>query len=82
MINSNCQTNSSPEECTTIALRKERDSHADELIRLSVLTFGWGNCSNRYLKTNDWAEKAESMRKALEMNFRRRLKMKAFPCAD
>lgn len=81
-IESQCRMNARPEECRIDAQRGQSDPDADELKRSYVLGFGWNNCSTRYLKMNEWADKAESMRKAIETNFRRRFKVKAFPCAD
>lgn len=81
-IDSQCRVFANPEECRIEAQRGQSDPDADDLKKFYVLEFGWNKCSTRYLKTNEWAERAESMRKALEVNFRRRFKVKAFPCAD
>lgn len=81
-IASHCRLYASPEECKMSALQEGSRPDADEQIRAYVLGFGWNTCSTSYLKKNEWAKKSESMRKALEANFRGRFKVKTFPCAD
>jgi len=82
VINSTCQKVLAPrDKCRADALKKESGPNAGQHIQMGVLEFGWGNCSVPYLKTSD-LQKGESMRKALEKTFRRRFKVKAFPCAD
>jgi len=81
-IASHCRLFSSPEECRMSALQEGSRPDGDEQIRAFVLGFGWNTCSTSYLKKNEWAKKSESMRRALEASFRRRFKVKTFPCAD
>lgn len=81
-IASHCRSNANPEECRTRALQEGSRPDADEQIRDFVLGFGWNNCSTRYTRKGEWAKKTESMRKAIEASFRRRFKVKTFPCAD
>lgn len=81
-IASHCRLFASPEDCRRSALQEGSRPDADEKLRDFVLSFGWNNCSTSYLKKNEWAKKSESMRKAIEASFRRRFKVKTFPCAD
>lgn len=82
MTDAKCRTYADPERCRIDSQKGHGDPDADERRRSDVLGFGWNNCSTRYLKMNVWAAKLESMRKALAASFRRRFKIKAFPCAD
>jgi hypothetical protein len=81
MIGSFCQSFSKPTECRADFLKAESRPNAEDAIRLDVLGFGWNNCSTAYLKTGDLSHR-EAMRAALEKSFRRRFKVKVFPCAD
>lgn len=82
MTDTKCRASADPERCRIDAQKGHGDPDADKQRRWDVLSFGWNNCSTRFLKKNVWAQKSESMRKALEASFRRRFKIKAFPCAD
>ncbi|WP_340672443.1 hypothetical protein [Bradyrhizobium ottawaense] len=82
MTDTKCRAFADPERCRIDAQKGHSDADADEQRKSDVLGFGWNNCSTGYLKKNVWAKKSELMRKALEANFRRRFKVKAFPCAD
>jgi len=81
VINSQCQKTSKPEECEANFLKADNGPNPSERIKFDVLTYGWRRCSVPFLKTSD-LQKGESMRAALEKSFRRRFKVKAFPCAD
>jgi hypothetical protein len=81
MVEAQCRENASPEKCKAVQFSAESRPNAADVIRLDVLQFGWNNCSTAYLKTSDEGRR-ETMRAALEKNFRRRFKVKAFPCAD
>ncbi len=81
MINSQCANNSRPEICRASSFSAENGPNPEERMKLDVLTFGWQNCSTRYLKINNEQE-AETMRAQLEKSFRRRFKVKNYPCGD
>jgi hypothetical protein len=81
MIDSFCKGNSKPAECRANHLKAESKPNAEDAIKYDVLMSGWNNCSTGYLKTNDLNVR-DSMRHSLEKDFRRRFKVKAFPCAD
>jgi hypothetical protein len=83
LIISTCQKNSMPEECKAKHFAGEGQPDEEKRIRWDVLTWGWQNCSTRYLKTgNSVSEKAESLRARLEAGFRKRFRMTRAPCAD
>lgn len=82
MTDTKCRAFADPERCRIDARKGHSDPDADKQRRSDVLSFGWNSCSTSYLKKNQWAKKSESMRKALDASFRRRFKIKAFPCAD
>jgi hypothetical protein len=81
VVEATCQKNSRPDECKanheSAASRPNGEGH----IKRDVLDFGWTTCSTGYLKTNAFADRMEKMRDALEKQFRRRFKVKAFPCS-
>jgi hypothetical protein len=81
VINSQCQKSASPEWCKADFLKHGSAPNSGERIKYDVLEDGWNSCSVPYLKTSD-LQKGESMRMALEKQFRRRFRIKAFPCAD
>jgi hypothetical protein len=81
VIDSQCQKNTSPEWCKADFLKAESRPNLSERIKYDVLTYGWGSCSVPFRKTSD-LQKRESMRMALEKGFRRRFKIKAYPCND
>jgi len=81
MVETQCRDNGSPEECKAALFSAESRPNAKDAIRLQVLTYGWISCSVAYLKTSD-LRPSTSMRVALQKSFRRRFKVKAFPCAD
>ena len=83
LVISTCQKNSMPEECRARHFAAEGQPDEEKRIRWDVLTWGWQNCSTRYLKTgNSVSQKAESMRARLEDGFRKRFRMTRAPCAD
>jgi hypothetical protein len=81
MIGSVCQNFSDPNECRANFLKAESKPSPEDAIKYDVLMFGWNSCSTRYLKEND-LHLRDSMLEAIEKKFRRRFKVKAFPCAD
>jgi hypothetical protein len=81
MVEAQCRENGSPDQCKAALFAAESRPNAADAIRLSVLGFGWNNCSVPFLKTSD-LDRGEAIRTALEKTFRRRFKVKAFPCAD
>jgi hypothetical protein len=81
MIGSVCQSFSEPAECRANFLKAESKPSPEDAIKLDVLAFGWRACSTGYLKANDLRLR-DSMLAALKKSFRRRFKVKAFPCAD
>jgi hypothetical protein len=81
LINSQCANNSRPEICRASSFSAENGPNLEARMKLDVLTFGWQNCSAHYLKINNEQE-AETMRAQLEKNFRRRFKVKNYPCGD
>jgi len=81
MVNSQCRSNAEPDTCRADFFSAENRPNPVERIKLDILTFGWVHCSVPYLKTSD-LRKSESMRTALKMSFRHRLKIKAYPCSD
>lgn len=81
MINAYCRSNSNPEECRANFLKAESWPSPEDAIKRDILDFGWNSCSTAYLKANDLRLR-DSMLEKLEKNFRRRFKVKAFPCAD
>lgn len=81
MVEAQCRQNGDPEKCKAAHFSAESRPNAADAIKLDVLMFGWSNCSVAYLKTSD-ESRHEAIRVALEKNFRRRFKVKAFPCAD
>ena len=82
MINSLCRNNSRPETCRDGFISAERGPNPAERIKLDVLTFGWQNCANSDLKINSAEKNAELMKIALEKSFRRRFRVKNYPCGD
>ena len=81
MVEAQCRENGSPEECKAAHFSAESRPNAADAIRLDILTFGWTTCSVAYLKTSDESRDV-AIQAALEKGFRRRFKVKAFPCAD
>jgi hypothetical protein len=81
MVEARCRESDSPEKCKAAEFSAESRANAADAIKLDVLEFGWTHCSVPYLKTNDLRPRT-SMRVALQKSFRRRFKVKAFPCAD
>jgi hypothetical protein len=81
MINSLCAKDSRAEVCRARFLAAENGSNPEERIKLDVLTFGWQNCSARHPGVNNDQE-AETMRAQLEKSFRRRFRVKTYPCGD
>ena len=81
MVEAQCRENGDPEKCKAAHFSAENRPNAEDAIRLDVLGFGWSNCSVPYLKTSD-LRTGEMMRAAIEKSFRRRFRIKAFPCAD
>lgn len=81
VVEAQCRENGDPEKCKAAHYSAENRPNAADAIRLDVLGFGWTSCSTSYLKANDMRT-AELMRSGLEKSFRRRFKVKAFPCAD
>jgi len=83
VVVSHCQNNSRPDECRARFLSAEGRPDEAERIRVDVLTYGWQNCSTRYLKTgNSVSQKADLMQAQLLDTFRKRFSMKRAPCAD
>ena len=81
MVEARCRESDNPEKCKAAEFSAESRANAADAIKLDVLEFGWTHCSVPFLKTNDLRPRT-SMRAALEKSFRRRFKVKAFPCAD
>jgi hypothetical protein len=81
VIETECRKNFDPVSCRASFLAADSRPNPDEAIKLDVLTDGWGNCSVRYLKTSDMQTR-EAMRDALIKSFRRRFKIKAYPCSN
>jgi hypothetical protein len=81
VIASTCRRNASPDACEADFLAAETRSNADARIRRDVLDFGWKNCADSYLRDPYRRERA-SLTTALEKQFRRLFKVKAYPCAD
>lgn len=83
LVVSHCQKNSKPEECRARFFSAEGQPDEAERIRTDVLTYGWQNCSTRYLKTgNAVSEKAALLQARLVDTFRKRFRMMRAPCAD
>jgi len=83
LVVSYCENNSRPEECRARFLSAEGRPDEAERIRVDVLTYGWQNCSTRYLKTgNSVSRRADLMQAQLLDTFRKRFRMKRAPCAD
>jgi len=81
VVETTCRKNSRPDECRINSFAVERRPDAEAAIRREVLYFGWTSCSVPYLKTSD-LDSGELMRAFVEKSFRRRFKIKAFPCSD
>jgi hypothetical protein len=81
MIGSVCQNFSDPNECRANFLKAESKPSPEDAIKYDVLMWGWNSCSTPYLTANNFGLR-DSMRDALKRSFRRRFKVKAFPCAD
>lgn len=81
MVESRCRDNSRPDVCKANFFSAETRPNAEARIKADVLTYGWGNCTTRYLKTAD-VQKESSIRAKLEKGLRRLFKIKAYPCSD
>lgn len=81
VVDATCQKNSRPDECKADHHSAASRPNGEDSIKLDVLGFGWNNCSTAYLKRNAFTARTEKMHDALERQFRRRFKIKAFPCS-
>lgn len=82
-LTANCNTNSTPETCKARFLAAEGQPDEAERIKRDVLTYGWQNCSTRYMKTGNAISKtAASMARKLDTAFRQRFRITKLPCAD
>lgn len=80
VITSQCKNNYKPETCMAAFLAAEGQPDAAERIRSDVLTYGWQNCSVRYLKTsntNPVSRDAALVEQELEIKFRARFRVTA-----
>jgi hypothetical protein len=81
VIDDNCRKNSRPDECKANFLEAESKASPEDAIKRDVLNYGWNTCSTEFLKQNN-LQLRDSMRAKLEKEFRRRFRVKAFPCSD
>lgn len=83
LITSRCRDIYKPEACRSHFLAAEGKPDETERIKRDVLTYGWQNCSSRYLKTgNSVAADVASLRQQLDAKFTARFRITRAPCDD
>ncbi len=82
LVDARCKENGRPDQCKAEHYSAASRPNGEDRIKFDVLGFGWTTCSTRYLKTNALTDRTGKMRAALEKQFRRQFKVKAFPCSD
>ncbi|WP_157083343.1 hypothetical protein [Bradyrhizobium manausense] len=84
LVASQCETNSKPKVCLAEYLSVEGRPDEAKRIKADVLSYGWQNCSTRYLETGNAISKvAASMEARLKLEFGQRFRVtRARSCAD
>lgn len=80
VIDATCQKNLNPDACRKDFLSAETKPDAVDLIKLTLLTYGWQNCSAPYLLQNTDSKRFEAVRAASEKAVRAHLRVRAQPC--
>jgi hypothetical protein len=81
-VEKGCADNASPQACSARYLAEVQKADGKERMRIYLVNFGWTNCAVNYNLRNTDAKKMESMRSALEAQFRRMFKVKQDKCEE
>ncbi|CCE03264.1 hypothetical protein [Bradyrhizobium sp. STM 3809] len=81
-VDKGCADNASPKACVARYVAEAQKPDGPERMRIHLVNFGWSNCAINYNLRNTGATKMESMRSALETQFRKMFKVKQDKCEE